>query len=103
MRICLRNRAKTRRKEKDEEMFTRLVEFGGIELNAVLVVGIWILLSVLMVYAAVVCVGVFKAHYFNANKVWKRHCYRVWMALAITLPVLSVLKTIELAWLAVCG
>lgn len=71
-------------------------------MNIALSIIIWILLSILTIYAAVVCVGVFKKHYLNANRMWKKHCYRVWTALAVILPVLSVLKTIQLACSAIC-
>lgn len=84
-------------------MFARVIEFGGIEPNAILTIVIWMLLSILTIYAAIVCVGVFKSHCINANRAWKKHCCRVWMAFAITLPALSILKTIELARLAISG
>lgn len=64
-------------------------------MNIALTIITWVLLSILTIYAAVVCVGVFKAHCLNANRAWKRHCCRVWMALAVVLPVLSVLKTTQ--------
>ncbi len=84
-------------------MFTSGVEFSGIEINAILIVGVWILLSILMVYTAVVCVGIFKMHYYNTNKAWKKHFCRVWTVLAMLLPILSVVKTIHTVCLAVNG
>ncbi len=84
-------------------MFTSGVEFGHIEINAILIVGIWILLNILTIYAAVVCAGVFKTHCINADRVWKKHYCRACTALSVVLPVLSVLKTVELACLATCG
>ena len=68
-------------------------------MNIALTIITWILLSALTIYAAVVCVGVFKEHYLNANRTLKKHCCRVWTALAVTLPVLSVLKTIQLMFM----
>lgn len=72
-------------------------------MNALSTIMGWIILSVLMVYAAVVCVGVFKAHHLNADRAWKRLGCRACTALAVALPVLSLLKTVELACLAICG
>lgn len=72
-------------------------------MNVVLSIGIWILLSVLMFFTAVKCVGIFKMHYYNTNKVWKKQFCRAWTLLAITLPILSVVKTIQTVCLAVNG
>lgn len=66
----------------------------------VLTICIWIFLCALMLFTAVKCVDIFKTHYINTNKVWKKRCCRVFMILSVLMPFLSFLKTIQVVCLA---